>query len=113
MPRTIGAYFLGATALVACPCHLPLTLPLLMAVLGGTSIGVLLSDNPLLVVVGASAYFALALTGAVWFLGRRSAAGAGGEAGGAAAGKNCCAPTARLPAHGTPGRTEVANYAES
>ena len=34
-----------------CPCHLPLTLGVLVAVLGGTSLGAFLADN--LVVAGA------------------------------------------------------------
>ena len=37
MLRTLGGYALGASAFVACPCHLPQTLPLVPAVLTGTS----------------------------------------------------------------------------
>ena len=57
MLRTLAGLVLGATAIVACPCHLPLTLPLLIALLGSTSVSALLADNFLLAVVGASAYF--------------------------------------------------------
>ena len=53
MPRTLVGYVLGATALVACPCHLPLTLPFLLAALARTSVGVLLAANLQLVFVAA------------------------------------------------------------
>jgi mercuric ion transport protein len=33
---------------LACPCHLPLTLGLFGGVLGGTALGALLRDHPLL-----------------------------------------------------------------
>ncbi len=32
-------YLLLAVAAVACPCHLPITIPLLVALLGGTALG--------------------------------------------------------------------------
>ncbi len=92
MPRTLAGYALGATALVACPCHLPLTLPLLLAVLSGTALGPFLADNPGLVFLGAGVYFLLALAGAFWFLSRRSDAdtAAGGEE--VSARDACCPP---------------------
>lgn len=76
MLRKLGGYVLGATALVACPCHLPLTLPLLMIVLGGTSLGALLTENPPLVFLAAGGYFVAALAGAFLLLGRRASVGA-------------------------------------
>jgi MerE protein len=65
MARMLGGYLLGATALVACPSHRPLTLPLLLAGLGGTTFGAVLRANPQLVFVGAAVYFVLAVAGAV------------------------------------------------
>lgn len=67
--QKFGGYALGATALVACPCHLPLTLPLLSALLAGTSLGALLSASPQFVVIGATGYFVVGLLGAIALLG--------------------------------------------
>lgn len=49
-----------ALSFLACPCHLPLTLALLAAVLGGTTLGALLRDN---------AFLAGAVIGTVWLAG--------------------------------------------
>ncbi|MCA9989081.1 MAG: hypothetical protein KDE59_32470 [Anaerolineales bacterium] len=35
----------GAIALVACPCHLPLTFPILLAVTAGTAMSSWLANN--------------------------------------------------------------------
>lgn len=45
MSRKLTGYLLTVTAFVACPCHLPLTLPLAVALLGGTAWGAALSRN--------------------------------------------------------------------
>lgn len=36
--RRLGGYLLTATALIACPCHLFLLLPLALGLLGGTAL---------------------------------------------------------------------------
>lgn len=68
MLRTLGGYLLGLTALVVCPCHLPLTLPLVLAVLGGTSLGSLLSGHLEVLFLAAWVSFFAALAGAAWLL---------------------------------------------
>ena len=42
--KGVGA---GLVALITCPCHLPLTLPLLLTLTGGTAVGFWLAANPL------------------------------------------------------------------
>lgn len=42
---------------IACPCHLPLTLPLLLSLIGGTTIGAWLSDNTALVYTASTILF--------------------------------------------------------
>ena len=101
MLRTLGGYVLGATALVACPCHLIVTGPLLLGLVGGTSLGALLAGNPGLMLVAGTGYFVLALLGAIWLLGRQSGSDAlTAETGtGRASGGNACCPPldARMP----------------
>ncbi|HZQ98762.1 MAG TPA: hypothetical protein VFC93_08095 [Chloroflexota bacterium] len=101
MLRTLGGYVLGATALVACPCHLIFTGPLLLGLVGGTSLGAFLADSPGLMLAAGTGYFVLAILGAVWLLGRRSTAEASAAEAGtgrASAGNACCPPLdARLP----------------
>ncbi len=95
MLRTLGGYALGATALIACPCHLPLTLPLLLAVLGGTSLGALLAANSGVVFLAVTVYFVTGLAAAWWLLARGSGASAMTSREDGAAGMACCVPTVR------------------
>ncbi len=44
MSRVWG-WVLAVTGFVACPCHLPLTLPLIVGVLGGTGLGGFIGAN--------------------------------------------------------------------
>jgi hypothetical protein len=37
--RTIRSYLAGVVAFIACPCHLPLILPLLISLTAGTGYG--------------------------------------------------------------------------
>jgi len=47
--QTIKGFAAGMVALVACPCHLPLTLPLLLVLTSGTAVGGWLVANQWLV----------------------------------------------------------------
>ncbi len=69
--RALG-FALASTALVACPCHLALTLPLALTVLGGTALGAALTAHTGLLVAAATAYFVGALAAAVYLLNRPS-----------------------------------------
>jgi mercuric ion transport protein len=81
MSRAVGA-LLAVTAFLACPCHLVITLPLLVGIFGGTAVGAFLAANSGLVVLMAVVYFLVGL-GSGWYLltrerprpGRRSAPG--------------------------------------
>lgn len=63
MKKKAGGYVLGITAFLSCPCHLPLTLPLLITLLGSTAWGAFLSENATLIYGLAAAYFVFALLG--------------------------------------------------
>src|SRR6266536_6478765 len=45
MRRSVGSSLLLITGFLACPCHVPLTLPLLVALFGGTALGTWLSTH--------------------------------------------------------------------
>ena len=45
----IKAYVAGVIAFLACPCHLPLTLPLLISLTAGTAFGAWLVQSTILV----------------------------------------------------------------
>ena len=47
--RTVRGYLAGVVAFIACPCHLPLTLPLLISLTAGTAFGAWLAQNTVLV----------------------------------------------------------------
>ena len=51
------SYLAAGVALVACPCHLVVTLPLLLSLTAGTAVGVFLGHNPWVVVVVSTALF--------------------------------------------------------
>ena len=59
--RKLKGYLLMGSARVACPCHLPITLPLLTALFAGTALGAFLLNNVWLVVAISTAYFIAAL----------------------------------------------------
>ncbi|MFQ5895494.1 MAG: mercury resistance protein [Nitrospinota bacterium] len=59
--RTLGGYFLLATGILACPCHLPL----LLIFLGGTVLGAFLRENLLILVPALFIYFFVAI---IWGL---------------------------------------------
>ncbi len=66
--RRIGGVVLTVTGFLACPCHLIITLPLLISGLSGTALGSFLSRNTGLVYTGTGIYFMVALALGVWFL---------------------------------------------
>ncbi len=55
------------TGFIACPCHLIITLPLILGLLAGTGIGAILATNTGLVYGVAGGYFIVALA-AGWYL---------------------------------------------
>ncbi len=65
--RRIGGVALTVTGFLACPCHLIITLPLLISLLAGTALGSFLSHNTGLVYTGAGIYFVVALALGSWF----------------------------------------------
>jgi mercuric ion transport protein len=65
--RRMGGAVLAVTGVLACPCHLVVTLPLLAGLLAGTALGNFLTHNTSLVYTGASIYFIGALALGYWF----------------------------------------------
>lgn len=72
---------LAATGFIACPCHLPLTLPLIVGVLGGTGIGSFIGAHTDLVYGIFTGYFIVGIGAGVFLLNRkrRSSEGAACE----------------------------------
>jgi hypothetical protein len=66
--RRIGGIALTVTGFLACPCHLIITLPLVISLLAGTAVGSFLSRNTDLVYTGAGIYFVVTLALGAWFL---------------------------------------------
>lgn len=66
--RRIGGTLLTITGFLACPCHLIITLPLLISLLAGTALGRFLKQNTGLVSTGAGIYFVVALALGVFLL---------------------------------------------
>jgi hypothetical protein len=87
MQRTFTSYVLLITGFLACPCHLPLTLPLLIAFFGGSALGGWLATHTGLVIGLSTGYFIAALVVGFWLLndrGNRRARSPDGAA--------CCPP---------------------
>lgn len=53
----LRGYLAAGVALVACPCHLPLTVPLLLALTGGTALGVWLAAHQGVIFVASAVLF--------------------------------------------------------
>ncbi len=72
MRRRITATVFLITGFIACPCHLPLTLPLLLAVFGGTTVGAFLASHTGWVAALSTGYFLMAIALGFWWLSRPS-----------------------------------------
>ena len=72
MHRTFTSYVLLLTGFLACPCHLPLTLPLIIGLFGGTALGVWIRVHTSLVIGLSASYFIAALAIGFWLLNRRT-----------------------------------------
>jgi mercuric ion transport protein len=73
--RRIAGYLLVVTALLACPCHLALLLPVALGLFGGTAAAAALGANIGWVLAGATVYFVGALAGGLYLLSRRARRG--------------------------------------
>ena len=62
---------LAVTGSLACPCHLPLTLPLLLGALGGTGIGSFVGANTGWIYGVATGYFIVGIGAGLYLLNRR------------------------------------------
>jgi mercuric ion transport protein len=70
--RSRSGLILTVSGFLACPCHLPLTLPWLLALLGGTSLGLFLRENTGVIVAAASVYFLVAIVAGLVLLNQRT-----------------------------------------
>lgn len=68
----VRSYLASGLALIACPCHLPLTLPLLLSLTAGTAVGVFLERNPGVVPAVSVAFFVGGLALAFHWLGSKA-----------------------------------------
>ncbi len=59
--KTLKDYFFIVTGFLSCPCHLPLTLPLILTLTAGTALGAFIAQNVVLIGVLATIYFVAAL----------------------------------------------------
>lgn len=75
MSRVWGGV-LAVTGFIACPCHLVITLPLILGLLAGTGFGAILAANTGFVYGIAGSYFIVALA-ASWTLLNRKRSKAG------------------------------------
>ena len=66
--HTIKGSVAGIVAFIACPCHLPITLPLLISLTAGTAFSAWLAENKLLVgVISTVVFFGGAALALKWF----------------------------------------------
>ena len=83
---------LVVTGFIACPCHLVITLPIVLGLMAGTGAGAILAANTGLVYGIAGGYFVVAL-GAGWYLLNRKRSKSGPARAGSAASKGRHLPT--------------------
>lgn len=66
--HTIKGYIAVVVSFIACPCHLPITLPILISLTAGTAFSAWLADNKLLVgLVSTVVFFGGAALALKWF----------------------------------------------
>ena len=65
----------GLVALIACPCHLPLTIPALLVMTSGTALGIWLAANTWFVWIGSFVLFLGGLALAFLWLGQSETSG--------------------------------------
>lgn len=53
----IRAYIAGVAAFIICPCHLPLTLPLLLTLTASTAVGGWLANNTTIIYIASFVFF--------------------------------------------------------
>lgn len=70
-----GGTLLTVTGFIACPCHLPITLPILLSLVGGTTVGTFVASHTSLVYGLAASYFVLAIIGAYYLFTKRQGEG--------------------------------------
>ena len=75
MRKVWGGVLVG-TGFIACPCHLVITLPIVLGLMAGTGAGAILAANTGLVYGIAGGYFVVALA-AGWYLLSRKRSKAG------------------------------------
>lgn len=68
--QMIKGFAAGLVALVACPCHLPLTIPALLLLTSGTALGVWLIANQWFIWTASTLLFVGSLLLAFFWLGR-------------------------------------------
>ena len=68
MWRKVGGALLAASAVLVSPCCLPITLPVALIALGGTSLGVWMVTHQAMIAVVGTVYFVVALAAGVWWL---------------------------------------------
>ena len=66
------SWFLVTTGIAACPCHFPITLPIVVGALGGTALGGFIAANTGLVYGVGGAYFMIGIGLSLYLLNRRS-----------------------------------------
>ena len=69
---SIKGYVMGALAFISCPCHLPITLPLLVVVTAGTAFSAWLQNNLFAVGGASTVVFVGSLVLAIRWSGRRA-----------------------------------------
>lgn len=72
-------YFFIITGFLACPCHLPITLPLLIALTAGTALGAFLANNVWLIGALSTVYFIGALALGFGMLGQKESSNASSQ----------------------------------
>ena len=77
---------LVVTGFIACPCHLIITLPIVIGLMAGTGAGALLAANTGLVYAIAGGYFVAALAAGWYLLNRKRSKAGPARAGSVASG---------------------------